>query len=58
MIVTLPYCQLYLEMKSFLVETSNDYKFTLGPDINYWIIIRGEEAEKWGKKKTATGGDL
>ena len=34
----------------------NHYKFTLATDINYRIIIRGEEAEKCGKKKT--GGDL
>ena len=51
MIVTLRYCQPYLEMISFVVETSNDYKFTLGADINYWIIIRGGAAEKWEKKR-------
>ena len=41
-----------------VILVGNHYKFTLATDINYWIIIRGEEAEKWGKKKTATGGDL
>ena len=51
MIVTLPYCQPYLEMISFVVEASNDYKFTLAADINYWIIIRGGAAEKWEKKR-------